>query len=176
MEAGTLAVGDNETGLRRLREAMSDHPARTALVIIGVLVIVMIAAKGLHQVAETSLDGLSTGAIYALGAVGLTLVYGILKLVNFAHGDLVTLGAYLAYMANVTWDLPLAFGIVLAMVGVAAVGVISEKVMWAPMRAKRAGLLQLILMSIGLAFLLRSLIQFGWGTDILSLNVDKTAT
>ena len=48
--------------------------------------------------------------------------------------------------------------------------------MWAPMRAKRAGLLQLVLMSIGLAFLIRSVIQFIWGTEIRQLDVNNTAT
>jgi len=176
MEAGTIAVGENASGLRRLRDAVSDHPARTALILLGLLVIVMIAAKGLHQVAETGLSGLSTGSIYALGAVGLTLVYGILKLVNFAHGDFVTLGAYVAYLGNVTWGLPLYVSLILAVIAVAALGVLSERLMWAPMRAKRAGLLQLVLMSIGLAFLIRSLIQFEWGTEVLSLDVNKTAT
>ena len=76
----------------------------------------MIAAKGLHEVAETGLAGLSTGAIYALGAVGLTLVYGILKLVNFAHGDFLTFGAYMAYLMNVTWGVPLVVALVFAMV------------------------------------------------------------
>ncbi|MDX6582194.1 MAG: branched-chain amino acid transport system permease protein [Solirubrobacterales bacterium] len=176
MEAGTLAVGEHDSGLARLKQAAGDHPARTALILIGLLVVVMIAAKGLHQVAETGLSGLSTGSIYALGAVGLTLVYGILKLVNFAHGDFVTLGAYLAYLANVTWGWSIGLALVVGLVGVAALGVLTEKLMWAPMRRKRAGLLQLVLMSIGLAFLIRSVIQFEWGTSVLSLDVNKTAT
>jgi neutral amino acid transport system permease protein len=176
MESGALALGQGESAISRATAAAGRHPARTALVILAVLVVVMIAAKGLHEVAENSLSGLSTGAIYALGAVGLTLVYGILKLVNFAHGDFVTFGAYMAYLANVTWGVPLILGLIFAMVATAALGVLSEKVMWAPMRRKRAGLLQLVLMSIGLAFLIRSLIQFKWGTEILSLDVNKTAT
>jgi neutral amino acid transport system permease protein len=176
MESGALAVEQDESAFTRLRDAANQHPARAALVILAVLVVAMVAAKGLHQVAETALSGLSTGAIYALGAVGLTLVYGILKLVNFAHGDFVTFGAYMAYLANVTWGVPLVFGLIFAMVATAALGVLSEKVMWAPMRRKRAGLLQLVLMSIGLAFLIRSAIQFEWGTEILSLNVNKTTT
>ncbi len=130
----------------------------------------------MHQVAEVGLSGLSTGAIYALGAVGLTLVYGILKLVNFAHGDFVTFGAYMAYLANVTWGVSLVLALAFAIALTAGLGVLSERVMWAPMRRKRAGLLQLVLMSIGLAFLIRSLIQFEWGTEILSLDVNKTAT
>jgi branched-chain amino acid transport system permease protein len=176
MEAGALTVGESSSAFSRAKEWAERHPARTALIILAILVVAMIAAKGLHEVAETALAGLSTGAIYALGAVGLTLVYGILKLVNFAHGDFVTFGAYMAYLANVTWGVPLVFGLIFAMVVTAGLGVLSEKVMWAPMRRKRAGLLQLVLMSIGLAFLIRSAIQFEWGTDILSLDVNNTAT
>jgi neutral amino acid transport system permease protein len=176
MEAATLTVGEEETGVGRLRDAANRHPAITALIVLGVLVLVMIIAKGVHAVAETGLTGLSTGAIYALGAVGLTLVYGILKLVNFAQGDFLTLGAYMTYLANVTWSLPLWVSILFGMLVVALLGIGTEKIMWAPMRRKRAGLLQLVLMSIGLAFLLRAVIQFVWGTDILSLDVDKSAT
>jgi neutral amino acid transport system permease protein len=176
MEAGALTVGENPSALARAKEAAERHPARAALVVLAVLVVVMIAAKGIHEVAETGLAGLSTGAIYALGAVGLTLVYGILKLVNFAHGDFLTFGAYMAYLMNVTWGVPLALAIVFAMVTTAGLGILTERTMWAPMRAQRAGLLQLVLMSIGLAFLIRAVIQFGWGTDILTLDVNNTAT
>ena len=176
MEAGALTVGENPSSWARVKEAAERHPARTALIILGVLILVMVVAKGIHEVAEVGLAGLSTGAIYALGAVGLTLVYGILKLVNFAHGDFLTFGAYMAYLMNVTWGVPLAVAILWAMATTAALGIVTEKVMWAPMRAKRAGLLQLVLMSIGLAFLIRSVIQFEWGTAVLSLDVNNTAT
>jgi branched-chain amino acid transport system permease protein len=176
MEAGALTVGDDESALRRFRDWADQRPAIVALGVLLALVVVMVISKGVHEVAETGLAGLSTGAIYALGAVGLTLVYGILKLVNFAHGDFLTFGAYMAYLMNVTWGVPLAVAILWAMATTAALGIVTEKVMWAPMRAKRAGLLQLVLMSIGLAFLIRSFIQFVWGTDVLSLDVNNTAT
>jgi neutral amino acid transport system permease protein len=114
--------------------------------------------------------------IYALGAVGLTLVYGILKLVNFAHGDFLTFGAYMAYLVNVTWGLPVVAAIVFAMAATAVLGVFFERVMWRPMRAQGAGFLQLILMSIGLAFVIRSVIQWFWGTEIRTLDVDVIST
>jgi neutral amino acid transport system permease protein len=176
MEAATLTVGEEESGFGRLKDAANRRPGTTALIILAVLIVVMVIAKGVHLVAETGLTGLSTGSIYALGAVGLTLVYGILKLVNFAHGDFLTFGAYMTYLANVTWSLPLWVSILFGMITVAILGIATEKVMWAPMRRKHAGLLQLVLMSIGLAFLLRAVVQFAWGTDILSLDVDKSAT
>jgi neutral amino acid transport system permease protein len=176
MEAQSLTLGAEGSPWRRLKEAADRRPAVAALIILGAIVLVMIASKGLHDVAQTGLTGLSLGAIYALGAVGLTLVYGILKLVNFAHGDFLTFGAYMAYLVNVTWGMPLVLGILFAMLMTALLGIFFEKVMWGPMRARHAGLLQLLLISIGLAFLLRALFQYVWSTEIrfLDVNVIKT--
>jgi branched-chain amino acid transport system permease protein len=152
------------------------YPQRAAIVVIGLLLAVLLLTKGVHDVAQTGLSGLTLGSVYALGAVGLTLVYGILKLVNFAHGDFLTFGAFMAYLVNVTWGAPLVFAILFAMALTALLGVVFERVMWGPMRARRAGLLQLLLMSIGLAFLIRYGLQYGWGTEIRTLDVDQTST
>jgi neutral amino acid transport system permease protein len=157
---------------RALRERAQEHPTLAAFGVIGLIVLALIAAEGLHEVAQASLNGLTLGTIYALGAVGLTLVYGILRLVNFAHGDFLAFGAYMAFLVNVTWDLPLAAAIVFAMAATAALGLLSERLMWRPMRAKGAGFLQLLLMSIGLAFVIRSVIQWFWGTEIRTLDVN----
>ncbi len=176
MEAVTLTADKAPSRLERIREAANRRPAAAALALLGVIVLVMVAAKGLHDVAQTGLTGLSLGAIYALGAVGLTLVYGILKLTNFAQGDFLTFGAYMAYLVNVTWGMPLVLGIFFAMATTALLGVFFEKVMWGPMRARRAGLLQLLLMSIGLAFLIRAVIQYIWSTNIRFLDVNLIET
>jgi neutral amino acid transport system permease protein len=138
--------------------------------------LILIVAYGVHDVAQTGLNGLSLGSVYALGAVGLTLVYGILKLVNFAHGDFLTFGAFMAFLMNVTWGLPLVFAVFFGMAMTALLGVLFERVMWGPMRARKAGLLQLLLMSIGLAFVIRYGIQYVWGTEIRSLDVNDIAT
>ena len=176
MEAGTLAAD----GERRSPTAFETRRAGvrrwSPLAILAAAVLAMVVAKGLHDVAQTGLTGLSLGAIYALGAVGLTLVYGILKLVNFAHGDFLTFGAYMAYLVNVTWGMPLVLGIFFAMATTALLGIFFEKVMWGPMRARGAGLLQLLLMSIGLAFLLRALFQYVWSTEIRFLDVNVIET
>ena len=165
----------------RLRDAppvrlASRYPERTALVVIAALVLFIIATKGLHDMAQTGLNGLALGSVYAIGAVGLTLVYGILKLVNFAHGDFLTFGAYMAYVVNVTWGVPLVWGIFFAIALTALLGISFERVMWGPMRARRAGLLQLLLMSIGLAFVIRYGIQYAWGPEIRTLDVNSFAT
>jgi len=152
------------------------HPAITALAGLAVIVLVLVAAHGLHNVAQRGLNGLTLGAIYALGAVGLTLVYGILKLVNFAHGDFLTFGAYMAYLVNVTWGLPLVVAVFYAMAMTAVLGIFLEKVMWGPMRARGAGMLQLLLMAIGLALVIRYTIQFIWSTELRQLDVNLTDT
>jgi neutral amino acid transport system permease protein len=158
----------------RIGELVRERPAVAAFGVIAAMVLALVAAKGLHDVAQATLNGLTLGTIYALGAVGLTLVYGILRLVNFAHGDFLAFGAYMAYLVNVTWDMPLVAGIAFAMAATALLGLLFERVMWRPMRAKGAGFLQLILMSIGLAFLIRSGIQWFWGTEIRTLDVNVT--
>ena len=176
MEAGTLAQADELSPYERWREAMRDRPALVAGGVIAAIAIALVISKGLQLVADTALTGLSTGAIYALGAVGLTLVYGILKLVNFAHGDFLTFGAYMAFLVNVTWGLPLIVAVFWAMLATAALGIVLERVMWAPMRNRGAGMLQLLLMSIGLALVIRYAIQYVWGTELRQLEVNDTAT
>jgi neutral amino acid transport system permease protein len=152
------------------------RPAAIAVVVLLNIVAILILIHGLQPVSQRGLNGLSLGAIYALGAVGLTLVYGILKLVNFAHGDFLTFGAYMAYIVNVSWELPLIFGIAFAIAVTALLGVALEKVMWGPMRGRGAGMLQLLLMAIGLAFVIRYGIQFAWGTELRQLDVNRTDT
>jgi neutral amino acid transport system permease protein len=172
MEAST-AQAESAPG-EFLRELARARPAAVAFGVIALIVLVLIAAEGLHEVAQASLNGLTLGVIYALGAVGLTLVYGILRLVNFAHGDFLTFGAYMAYLVNVTWGMPLAAAIFFAMATTALLSLFFERTMWRPMRAKGAGFLQLLLMTIGLAFVIRSAIQWFWGSEIRTLDVDVT--
>ena len=176
MEGAELAARPGYSPRERLLDAADRHPAFAAAAVLAVIALVLIASHGLHNVAQTALNGLTNGSIYALGAVGLTLVNAILRLTNFAHGDYLTFGAYMAYLVNVTWDLPLVVAILFAMVATAIMSIVVERIMWRPMRAKGAGFLQLILMSIGLAFVIRSGIQWFWGTEIRSLNVDITST
>ena len=177
MEGAELAAAADELAPgQRIADFARRRPALAALAVLGLIVVVLISARGLHDVAQTGLNGLTLGAIYALGAVGLTLVYGILKLVNFAHGDFLTFGAYMAYLVNVTWGMPLVAAVLFAMAATAVLGVFFERVMWGPMRRRGAGLLQLLLMSIGLAFLIRAVIQYIWGTEIRELDVNVVAT
>jgi branched-subunit amino acid ABC-type transport system permease component len=112
---------------------------------------------------QLTVNGLAEGSIIAISAVGLTLVYGILKIVNFAHGDYLTFGAYMALVANVAWHVPLFVAVLVAMLLTVVLAIFLEFSLWRPMRARSAGVTSLFLTSIGLALVLRHAILLVWG-------------
>jgi neutral amino acid transport system permease protein len=175
MEAAEM-TGAPRTGMASVREWMSENPAWVALIVLALIALALIIGEGLQEFAQRSVNGIVSGSYIALGAIGLTLVYGILKLVNFAQGDMLTFGAYIAFLFDATLDMPLAVALVAGVLATAALGVAQELAMWRPMRAKKAGMLQLLLMALGLAFVLRYVIQFIWGTDPRSLDADVTSS
>src|SRR5438067_11310333 len=102
----------------------------------------------MDQLLQLIANGLVTGSIIAITAVGLTLIYGILKIVNFAHGEYLTFGAFFAFFVNVTLGASMVVATLAAMVATAALGILLEFVMWRPMRRKGAGLTSLFIASI----------------------------
>ncbi|MBE9050598.1 branched-chain amino acid ABC transporter permease [Nostocales cyanobacterium LEGE 11386] len=125
------------------------------------------------QIAQLIVNGIAVGSIIALAAVGLTLTYGILRLSNFAHGDFLTLGAYLTLLVN-TIGINIWLSIILAAVGTVAVMLVSEKLLWSRMRSIRATSTTLIIISIGLALFLRNGIIFLWGGQNQNYNLPVT--
>ncbi|MEB3211171.1 MAG: branched-chain amino acid ABC transporter permease [Leptolyngbyaceae bacterium] len=108
------------------------------------------------------INGVALGSIIALAAVGLTLTYGILRLPNFAHGDFLTLGAYLTLVFRLS-GLNIWLCMVLGALGTIVVALMIEGVVWKPMRDRRATSTTLIIISIGLALFLRNGIILLWG-------------
>lgn len=122
------------------------------------------------QLIQLFLNGVAVGSIIALAAVGLTLTYGILRLSNFAHGDFMTLGAYITLLANTLgFNIWLAIGVGI-LVTIAAF-LLSEKMIWAPMRSQRATPTTLVIISIGLALFLRNGIILLWGGSNYSYDL-----
>jgi neutral amino acid transport system permease protein len=115
-------------------------------------------------------NGIALGSIIALAAVGLTLTYGILKLSNFAHGDFMTLGAYLTWVTN-QLGVNVWLSMIVGMVGTVGAMLISEKLLWQPMRRRRASATTLIIISIGLSLFLRNGIIFIWGSNNQGYNL-----
>ncbi len=119
------------------------------------------------RVPQLVLDGIKLGAIIAITSIGLSLIYGTTGLVNFAHGDMVTFGAMVAFWLNVTGPrlhLLLAAPFAIAAGGLLGYGM--ERGIWNPLRARKVGLISMLVISIGLSFVLRFVLQilFGGGT------------
>lgn len=111
-----------------------------------------------NRVGSLFVIGLKFGAIIALSSVGLSLIFGVTGLVNFAHGDMVTLGAVLAFFLNASslgpqWQILIAA--VPAVLLVAAFGGLQEIGLWRPLRQRGTSLISLVVVSIGLSFVIR---------------------
>jgi branched-chain amino acid transport system permease protein len=80
------------------------------------------------------LNGISLGSVYAIIALGYSMVYGIAKMLNFAHGDVIMIGAYMSFCATQYWNLPPVVSILLAMVVCTALGITIERFAYKPLR------------------------------------------
>jgi branched-subunit amino acid ABC-type transport system permease component len=108
-------------------------------------------------------NGLVTGSVIAIAAVGVSLVYGILRLVNFAYGDYMAFGALAAYELNGPHGLGIVVSVLLGMLATAVLSVVLDLALWRPLRARRAGFMSLFLASIGLALVLRQVLLLAYG-------------
>jgi branched-chain amino acid transport system permease protein len=115
------------------------------------------------QVVRVLVEGIRFGLIIGITGVGLSLIFGTTGLTNFAHGELVTIGAVIAWALNVVVGLPLILAALLAIVAGAAVGAANDLGIWRPMRMRRSGLIAQLVVSIGLAIALRYLVLILFG-------------
>lgn len=110
---------------------------------------------------EQLINGLRTGSIYALIAIGYTMVYGIAKMINFAHGDIIMVGAYALYFSISVLGLPVPVALLLTVIVCSVLGVLIEKIAYKPLR--KAQPLAVLITAIGMSFFLQSssLLMFG---------------
>jgi branched-chain amino acid transport system permease protein len=113
---------------------------------------------------QLSFAGLALGSLYALVALGFVVIYSATGVINFAQGGLVILGAYLTYNLSHTWGIPFALAIPLAMVGVAFVGALIERVVLRRMVGQPP--FASIMVTIGLLFILEQVVTAIWGFDV----------
>jgi branched-subunit amino acid ABC-type transport system permease component len=144
--------------------------ARLAAVLIAAAIL-MSFARGPIAVGQTTLNGLVSAGYLALGAVGLTLVFGTLRIINFAHGDLLTLGAYLTFGISAL-GLPFWPAAAVAVALTALIAYALDFIIWEPMRRARTSTLQLFLVAIGLAIVIRYTIQFFAGSQVRGVGQD----
>jgi branched-subunit amino acid ABC-type transport system permease component len=117
-------------------------------------------------------NGLVTGSIYAIAAVGVSLVYGILRLVNFAYGDMMAFGALIAFGCNGPLHQSMVVSALAGMAATAALSLVLDVVLWQPLRVRRAGFMSLFLASIGLALVLRQALLLAAGPQPRSYAVN----
>ena len=116
------------------------------------------------------INGIVAGSVYAMIAVGLTMVYGVCRFINFAHGELISWAAYFCWMfVSSPLDLPFGIAVPISLALTALIGMFQNRVMFEPLQNK--GSVSLLIASIGLSFFLRSAIQFLWGSDIITFNL-----
>lgn len=105
-----------------------------------------------HQLLQQLINGVSLGSIYALIALGYTMVYGIIKLINFAHGDIYMVGAYAGFFATAVFKMPFIPALVIAMVISAIIGMLIEKLAYRPLR--HAPKIAVLITAIGVSLFL----------------------
>ena len=121
-------------------------------------------------------NGLVVGCIIAIAAVGISLLYSVLRLVNFAAGDFLTLGAFITYFLSVTLELNFFLSIIVSMLAGMGISWFLELVLWRNLRRNKAGTLALFLVATGVALMLRPIIQFVFGTETRKFNIDILKT
>lgn len=111
------------------------------------------------------INGLSTGGMYALVAIGYTMVYGIAKMINFAHGEIIMVGAYLTYVVFSVLGMPVV-AIIASIAGCALLGVVTEKVAYKPLRNSSS--LSVLITAIGVSYLLQNLFLILFGSAAIT--------
>ena len=115
------------------------------------------------------INGISLGSVYAIIALGYTMVYGIAKMLNFAHGDVIMIGGYVVLTIVSTMGMPPAVGIVAAVIVCTLLGIVIERVAYKPLRNATSSLAVLIT-AIGVSYLLQNLALLIFGADTKSFT------
>ncbi|MGI8528751.1 MAG: branched-chain amino acid ABC transporter permease, partial [Geodermatophilaceae bacterium] len=138
-------------------------PNRTQPVAFGISDGSVRQGSGNIEILQRTLEGIRFGLLIAITAVGLSLIFGTTGLVNFAHGELVAIGAVIAWFLNVDAGIPLIPATVAAVALGAVVGGINELGLWRPLRNRGTGLVAMLVISIGLSLALRYVLQIVFG-------------
>ncbi len=109
------------------------------------------------------INGISLGSVYAIIALGYTMVYGIAKMLNFAHGDVIMVGAYVCFFAVSTYHLPPILGVLVAMALCTLLGIVIERLAYKPLR--QAASLAVLITAIGVSYFLQNGAQLLWGSN-----------
>ena len=108
------------------------------------------------------ISGISLGSVYAIIALGYTMVYGIAKMLNFAHGDVIMVGAYIAFYSTSSFGLPAWLSVIVAMAFCTLLGIIIERLAYKPLRGATS--LAVLITAIGVSYFLQNAALLAWGS------------
>ena len=114
------------------------------------------------------INGISLGSVYAIIALGYTMVYGIAKMLNFAHGDVIMIGAYVALLSMTHAGMPPLVAVVLSVIVCTVLGIVIEKIAYKPLR--RATPLAVLITAIGVSYFLQNAALLLFGADTKSFT------
>lgn len=175
--AADAAAARPATGRRYAHAATGGRATVAAVVLVLVAAAAALAAdSSAHALGQATINGLVSAGYIALGAVGLTLVFGTLRVINFAQGEYLTAGAYFGIVAHETLHLEIVVAVLFAVAATTALSVGLEFAIWRPVRRRGAGPLQLLIVALGLGFLMRYTIQFIFGPDYRRVGVDVSSS
>lgn len=120
----------------------------------------------MDQFLQQMVNGISLGSIYALIALGYTMVYGIIKLINFAHGDVYMIGAYIGFAATTYAKLGFFPALIISMISCAVLGIVVERVAYKPLRLSSR--IAVLITAIGVSLLLEYVMMFFVGAEVRS--------
>lgn len=109
------------------------------------------------------INGISLGSVYAIIALGYSMVYGIAKMLNFAHGDVIMVGAYVSFISVQYWGVPPLLSVLISMVLCTILGILIEGLAYRPLR--QAGSLAVLITAIGMSYLLQNAALLIWGSN-----------
>ena len=109
------------------------------------------------------INGISLGSVYAIIALGYTMVYGIAKMLNFAHGDVIMVGAYICFFAVASFHLPPVVGVLMAVAVCTVLGIVIERLAYKPLR--QASSLAVLITAIGVSYFLQNGAQLLWSSN-----------
>lgn len=158
---------------RTMNSPLVARASRIAQAVLAIVFVVLALSEiGL------AVNGIFLGSLLALGAVGITLVFGVMRFANIAHGDMMTMGAYVAFFLLVsvlpehtglgpfTFGFPLLIAIPISMAAVAALAVGMDILVFRRLRLRRANIVTVEIASLGLAIAIRGLVQMIWDTPV----------
>ncbi|MEV7396156.1 hypothetical protein [Aeromicrobium sp. NPDC092404] len=170
LDKGTLPEGVELSGSASTSKTVTVRLDGGTFVQFQIGVEETVSVPFIDKFSQAAVTGFRNGLIIAVAALGLSMIFGTTGLTNFSHGEIMTFGAFTTYVVNVTIGMPVIVAVIVAVFIGGLYGWLNERILWRPLRHKGVGLIAMMIVSIGLSLLLRSVFQFFFGSTYRSYD------